>query len=343
MDVRGIKMEKKIIGVCLVGFGNFGKRLNDYLGKIPRCRVKYIYHPEQEKSRLYGELGSCDIEKILRDSEVDAFVIATPHDRHIDLLNTLVREGRHHIFVEKPITAFYKEAESLQDGMQSFKNVFMVGHNQRREACFRKAKELLEQKVIGLVVDVSFNFSHSGAYAIGPNNWRYYSARHREGPLVTLGSHAIDTIHYLFGRIKSVYARIQNISGRMEAPDSSSVLMTLENGGATVFLRSNYNVPSEKSCVISGTEGAIYIDRNNIWMRVGRDVNKVPSVKQAIPIPQTDAINEELNEFFDAILEGKQIETGYREGLAVMAVLEACYQSSLKDKPERLAKYHSHF
>ncbi|MEK7590511.1 MAG: Gfo/Idh/MocA family oxidoreductase [Patescibacteria group bacterium] len=336
-------MEKKIIKICLAGYGNFGKRLNDCLGKIPHCQVKYIYHPEQEKARLYGELGSCDLKGILQDPEVDAFIIATPHDQHAKLLNTLVREGKHHIFVEKPITAFLKEAEALHDSMRSFKKVFMVGHNQRREACFRKAKELLDKKAIGSVVDVSFNFSHSGAYTIGPDNWRYYLARHREGPLVTLGSHAIDTIHYLFGRIKSVYARIQNISGRMEAPDCSAALMKLMDSDATVLLQSNYNVPSEKRCIISGIEGVIYIDRNEIELRTGRDINKVPSQKQRISILQVDTMQEELNEFFDAILNGKQIETGYREGLAVMVVLEACYQSSLKDMPEDLAKYYSYF
>lgn len=331
------------IGVCLAGFGNFGKRLNEYLDKMPHCRVKYIYHPDKEKARLYGELGSCDLEGILRDPKMDAFVIATPHDQHADLLFRLIREGRHHIFVEKPITAFYQEAETLRGGMQSFKKVFMVGHNQRREACFRKAKELLSQKIIGQLVSVHFNFSHGGAYTISPDNWRYYSARHREGPLVTLGSHAIDTIRYLFGEIKSVYARIQNISGKMKAPDSSMVLMTLKDSDATVLLQANYNVPSEKYCIISGTEGIIYIDRNEIQLRIGRDVIKIPSTKQEIPVSQIDTIQAELNEFFDAILNDKQVETGYREGLAVMAVLEACYQSSLKDAPEHLAKYHSDF
>src|SRR3989344_4670155 len=294
-------MTDKKIEVCLAGFGNFGKKLFSYLEKMPEFRARYIYHPNPEKSAQYGPLGTSDIHCVLNDPNLEAVIIATPHDQHSGLLEHLLLLGRHHVFVEKPMTAVCEEALALEQMFLACRKVFMVGHNQRREAVFRKAKELLDKKAIGSVVDVSFNFSHGGVYNIDPGNWRCDKKRTREGPLITLGSHAIDTIHYLFGPVRSVCATIRNVSGRTTAPDCSATLMSLDNNVA-VSLHVNYNVPSEKRSVIS-----------------------------------VDTVREELQEFSDAILKGKKVETGFAEGAAVMKVLEACYDSSLTHTPRRLS------
>lgn len=314
----------KEIGVCIAGFGNFGRKLFSYLEKMPEFEVRYLYHPNFETAAGYGPRGINQLEIALDDPLIDAFVIATPHDEHFRLLEKLAHRKSHHIFVEKPMTALYSGALSLSEHVLSSARVFMVGHNQRREAVFRKAKELLDQRIIGRVVDVHFNFSHGGVYNIDQNSWRASRGRNRRGPLDLLGSHAIDTIHYLFGEIHSVLASsLGNISQKTKAPDCASVLLHLENG-ANVFLSSNYCVPSEKYCFISGTEGAIYIDRDKIYLRLGRDANRVPTQREEISVSPVDTILEELQEFADAILKGKKVETGFHEGLAVMKVLGAC-------------------
>ncbi len=329
-------MTAEKIGVCLAGFGNFGKRLYDQISKINRCFVKYLYHPDPVKATSYGPKGNSNLEAIFQDSEILAFVIATPNDQHFPILKRLIDEAKHHIYVEKPLTAYYSEARYISE-WRAFHQIIMVGHNQRREGAFRKAKELLNRGAIGRLVNVNFNFSHGAAFALDPTNWRCSAERHREGPLITLGSHAIDTIHYLFGRIKWVQAKISNLTGRMAAPDSSVALMELENS-ATVFLQSNYNQKaSEKLCVISGTEGTIYIRKDQLFIRMkDNPITRAPSPETELPIEKVDSIDEELNEFLDAVDGKKTVETGIREGLAVMAVVDACWRSSQSGLPVRI-------
>lgn len=333
-------MTDKKIGICIAGYGNFGKKLHGYLSRMDECEVKYLYHPDSAKSAQYGPLGTSDIERIWDDPELDAFVIATPNDRHVGFLGGLIFAGRHHVFVEKPMTASYGEALALRQVAQIFPKIFMVGHCQRREGVYRKAKELLGDGRVGKLVNVNFNFSHGGAFTIAPTDWRASIVRNELGPLAMLGSHCIDTIHYLFGEVSSVYAKLENVSGQIKSPDCSSVVMRLENG-ATVFLQNNYNVPSEKYCFISGTEGAIYIERDKIWLRTGRDTQDgkrfIPSEKQELAIAKIDPIEEELKEFLNAIQHGGKVETGYEEGLAVMRVLEACRRSATENTVQQLS------
>lgn len=324
-------MDKKI-GICIAGYGSFGKKLRSYLEKIPEAEVRYLYHPDEKKAESFGEKGISDLNKVFADESVEAFVIATPNDQHFALLLPILELGKHHTFVEKPMTNSLTQALSLQRLVKLNEKVFMVGHCQRREPAFRRAKELLEQKAIGKVVNVNFNLSHGGAFTVSPENWRCSKSRHELGPLITLGSHCVDTILHLFGEIKEVFAVIENISEKTEAPDSCSALLHMENK-AVVFLQNNYNVPGEKYCFISGTEGAIYIERGKIWLKSGRDYAPdgkkfIPEEKIEVVCKNSDPIEEELKEFLDAIRKGVPIETGFSEGLEVMRILDACATSA---------------
>src|SRR3990167_2039639 len=104
-------MKDKPVGICLVGVGKFGKKLLNRLEKFPDYyTVNHLYHPDREKAACYGPRGTSDLNRILDDQETEAFVIATPNDQHFDFLCKILSVGRHHAFVEKPITAYYSEA-----------------------------------------------------------------------------------------------------------------------------------------------------------------------------------------------------------------------------------------
>lgn len=311
--------------ICFAGWGNFAQKLAACLRKLGR-EIKYVYHPDPAKAaKLPG--GISDLGIALNDPQIQSFFIVTPNDAHFDLLLRVLEDGRHHVFVEKPVTADCKEAMLLVDLARTNQKVFMVGHNQRREAVFRKAKNILDSGKIGRVVSVYFNYSHGGAFNLPPDSWRASAKRHREGPLTTLGSHCIDTLHYLLGPVQWVSAVIQNLTGEIEAPDSNAVMMVMNNG-AMVFLQADYNIPSEKLCLIHGTEGVIRIDRDKIHLRIGRDIGRKPSEYEEIPVAPVDTIEDELKEFFAAIESNANVETGYIEALRVMMVVECCVKSN---------------
>lgn len=320
------------VKLCLMGLGNFGRTLNHKVGQIKGLKISYYYHPNRKKAEKFSpKKGTCDLKNALKN--VDGVIIATPNDIHFENIKKCIMAGKH-IFVEKPITSLYEDALKLKPLLRG-DLVFMVGHNQRREGHFRQAKKILEKNKLGKIVSAYFNVSHGGAFSFSPEQWRYGIKRHREGPLMTLGVHLMDTAHYLFGRVDSVYARINNISGQTEAPDCNAVVLGLKSG-ASVFLQANYNMPSEETFIIHGTEGAIYIKRGELSLRMGRDrrINNsfVPSEPSPVKFKKIDSIKEEVGEFRDAIIGSKKVETGFKEGLNALALIEACYQSNKKNK-----------
>jgi len=320
------------VKLCLIGVGNFGRVLSRKMELIKGCEITYCYHQNEEKAKKFDpEKGTSDLKAALR--EVDGVLIATPNDAHFENIKECLKADKH-IFVEKPITSLYKDALKLKCMIKK-DLVFMVGHNQRRENYFRQAKKLLEKNQLGEIVSAYFNISHGGAFSFTPTQWRYGIKRHREGPLITAGVHLTDTVHYLFGEVESAYAKISNISKKTEAPDSNAVVLGLKSG-ASVFLQADYNIPSEELYTIYGTEGVIYVNRGELSLRMGRDRrikdSFMPSKPSSIKLKKTDSIREELEEFRDAIKFGKKVETGFKEGLNALALIEACYQSSKTNK-----------
>src|SRR3989344_6064977 len=166
--------------VWLAGLGNFGKKIKEYLEKLGKtvCVLPKDLVAQTEA---------------LKDPEVEALFVVTPNDQHHELLAKALEGRRHHIFVEKPMTAFWYEARWVSDLAKDNDKVFMVGHNQRREAVFRKAKEILDSGKIGRLISVYFNYSHGGGFNLPPGSWRASAKRHPEGPLITLGRHCFDT------------------------------------------------------------------------------------------------------------------------------------------------------
>lgn len=337
-------MSEHILSVCLAGPGRFGRHLVEHLERLSTARVVYVYHPDPAKAFEFGSRGVSDLNHVLKDEAVDCFFVTTPPDQRGELLERIFARGRQHVFTEKPLTHSYEAAQRLLPFIKNpaFDRVVMVGHQQRRESRFRKAREIIESGQLGTIISASFNFSHGGAYHIGSSEWRWSLSRNPGGSLMNLGIHSIDTLHYLLGPVEWVYASIQNRTGETEAPDACSVLLELTSG-ATVFLNTHYIVPSENSCTVQGTTGTIYINRNTITLRTGRDKNRVPSQAMDVPIEPVDAIEAEIKEFFDVIGEGGRVETGFQEALNAMAVVEACLESSRAGKVVPMSRFDEYF
>lgn len=313
-------------GILWIGFGNFAKRLEPGIRLRSDTKILLYFHPDQTKAiQRFGVKAEWDLDKALNNSEINAVFITTPNDKHAEYIKAALQYEKH-VFVEKPITADLTDALKLLPQLRNNKNVFVVGHNMRRKRAIRRMKTILASGVVGKVVSVYGNASKGIAFDLSPTNWRFSQTRHREGPLIAVGIHLIDVFHYLFGAIHSASAIIKNISGKTDAPDSNAVLLNLECG-ATAFLEANYNTPSEDILNIYGTDGSIYLHRDSLHYRLGRDKNRIPSGLVPVAFGDVDTVAEEVDEFFAAIEGRARVETGYQEALNALTVIEACFQS----------------
>ena len=109
--------------------------------------------------------------------------------------------------------------------------------------------------------------------------------------------------------------------------NSLDELMSNKQLDAVGIITPNYLHYEQVILNIYGTEGNVYCDYESLFIQRGRDINRVPSPKEELSFDTNDVIQEEIEEFADAIQGNASVETGFREGLTAILFVEGALKS----------------
>ena len=150
--------------VALIGLGNWGKiLLNEFSKKayvsncITKGNLKNISwlrknYPKIKYSKNYLE--------ILNDKSIDIIVIATPISTHYQLILKALNSGKH-VFVEKPLSNQYDQANYLKSIALKHNLCLFVGHTFIYHPVLNKIKTLIKTDPI---IYFSMNWSKFGTF-----------------------------------------------------------------------------------------------------------------------------------------------------------------------------------
>jgi len=145
--------------VALVGVGNWGKNICRNLWEMGVLRSVCDAREEvyQELQRQYPSLRwVASFEELLDDPEVRAMVLATPARTHYELAKKALLAGKD-VFVEKPLSLSFQDAQELVNLAREKERVLMVGHILHYHPAVMKLKELVEEGVIG---EIQYLYAH---------------------------------------------------------------------------------------------------------------------------------------------------------------------------------------
>jgi predicted dehydrogenase len=118
--------------------------------------VETRYGKDQKSGSYKGCDAYNDFHDLIARKDIDAVLIATPDHWHaIPVLEAC--KARKDIYCEKPLTLTIHEAKSLIDAVRQYGRVFQTGSQQRSDAEFRLACELVRSGRIGKVKTVYVN------------------------------------------------------------------------------------------------------------------------------------------------------------------------------------------
>jgi predicted dehydrogenase len=115
-----------------------------YQGYIARAkdRVKTIWGNTPETYNDYRDL--------LADKAIDAVFIMTPEHLHHEMTIAALKAGKH-VYIEKPLAHTIEEGWDILKEWEKSGKVVQVGTQNRSSSLYKKAKELVEQGMIGEV------------------------------------------------------------------------------------------------------------------------------------------------------------------------------------------------
>ena len=164
--------------------------------------------------------------------QVDAVVIATSTNTHIDIALKAARKGKA-IYIEKPIAKVFSEIAPLASEISKNNNIVEVGFQLRAHPNLVKIHKILKGKAFGPLYTYRAVVGHRlDKWRPGTNYRECYSAniKYGGGALLDL-IHEIDIVHWLTGDIEAIYGNTAQVSDlEMDAEDLVNLTLMNNNG-----------------------------------------------------------------------------------------------------------------
>lgn len=142
-----------MIRIAVIGYGYWGPNLVRNFQETEDACVVYCCDTDPQrltkaKSKYPLLSFTNDFEEVMRDTTIDAVVIATPVATHYLLARKAMENGKH-VLLEKPATTSTAEAEKLINLAQQRNLTFMVDHTFIYSGAVRKMKEIVDGGELG--------------------------------------------------------------------------------------------------------------------------------------------------------------------------------------------------
>lgn len=345
----------EVARLALIGIGSWSGVIANAAKRGKKAELVTCFTRTPAKRRQYSEKYGCDQEEsyedVLKRDDIDGVLLTTPNAMHAEHTLLAAQHGKH-VFVDKPIANTMADGKKMVEACREAGVVLMVGHDMRRLAGNRRAKELIDGGAIGKPIMVEANFSHSLGFELTPEKWRWRGGDSGcpAGALMTMGVHHADTLIYFFGPIKSAFAYFNRLYIPADVEDVTTALFQFESG-ISGYLGCNYASPKANWIYAYGTEANLqctlslpqvsFDEYLNIWPVVDRYTKlllfeKGKEGSRDIPLTEGDPILEEIDEFADCIQTGARPETDGEGALAALALIRAAIESARTGKQVKL-------
>ncbi len=326
-----------MIRAAIVGLGRWGRSLvasvagkSDDIGFLRACtrtRASAEDFCRENKIALFDSY-----EEILRDPQIDAVVLATPHSQHEAQALAAAAAGKH-IFVEKPLTLDLASARRVAEAARKAGLVLAVGLNRRFHPSFAELRGRARDGRLGRIIAMVAQHTTSTAQFIALDNWRASPAEAPGGALTAVGVHALDYMIELAGRARDVRCvTTRNYAGRS---DDTTTIMLRYASGAAGLLFCSVATATNFEFTVYGTSGLAEISRPDLSrLRFAPAATAAPT--GLVPAPPDeilqfsgfDMLHAELTAFARAIREAKPYPLPIDDVLHGMAVFDAVVQSA---------------
>lgn len=219
-----------------------------------------------EKALVAGDAkhAYADFRDMLADQHLDAVIVATPDDAHLEPCLAVLAAGAH-LFVEKPLARTSGDADAIVGAAQEANRILAVGHTLRFDTAYGFARGLVQSGQLGRVVHIyarrnaslDDGFPGNRAQSVDPMNAAVLpSLAHY------LVVHDVDAVHWITGVEHRVRGTL--LPARFSPGLALLTLAEASDGSAAVF-ESSWIRPAGPSghtaqmLEVVGTDGMVEI------------------------------------------------------------------------------------
>lgn len=235
-----------------------------------RVEVAYAFSPSAARRAKFGRefaFPQCDrLEAILADRSVDAVMILTPPNTHLELVERCAGAGKH-VLLEKPLEISTQRAEKLVKVMRSAGLRLAVVLQHRFRPAVEKLGEILRAGRLGELVSASTLIPLWRPQGYYDEPGRGTRARDGGGVLLTQGIHTLDVYLSLAGEPAQVKSFVATTPvHRMETEDLVCAAIRFEGGALGVVHATTAAYPGFPERIeLVGAQGSALLE--GTWLK----------------------------------------------------------------------------
>lgn len=314
---------------AVFGAGRMGARHIANVAAHEKAALAYVVDPDLDRAKAfadrYGAAASAEPERALADPLVDAVIIASATDTHVDLIIAAANAGKA-ILCEKPIDLDIARVETCARAIANRNIPVMIGFQRRFDPTHKGVKEAVENGEIGKIEVISIVSRDPEPPPLG-----YIAVS--GGQFHDQMIHDFDMALWLSGATGQieVFAMASNLVdpkiGELGDSDTAQVLLKFESGAfcrVDCSRRCAYGydqrveVFGSKGMVSSGNLPQTAIERHTRSTTTARD-RLLPDFMQRY----SHTYVLELEAFIEGIVSGTSLDPNFESGRRALVLADA--------------------
>ncbi|MFC2002721.1 Gfo/Idh/MocA family protein [Chloroflexota bacterium] len=331
--------ERDSFRVGLIGAGLQGKRRAPVLKQFPNTELVIVASAYLDIAKKLAADAACEAtdrwQDVIERDDINAVMVCTPPNLHAEISIAAMKRAKH-VLCEKPLTRTVKEAVDMIKVAKDNNVILKCGFNHRHHPAIQKAKEYVDEGLIGGVDFIRCSYGIGGRPGY-EKEWRADTTVVSGGQLMEQGIHAVDLFRWFLGEFEEVVGftatRYWNIS---PLEDNAFAMFRTAKGQIASLHSSLTQWKNMFRFEIYGQDGYILVE----GLGGGYGMEQVTIGKKNFYDPFKDETTEfrggdnswyeEWKEFVSAIEEKREpLGNGY-DGLEALKLVNSVYESASK-------------
>ena len=319
--------------VLICGLGSIGRRhlriLSRYWPLIDTAVLRSGYGSDCDEMALASKVFSNFDDALSWNPE--AAIIATPATDHLSKAWQLSNFGIP-LLIEKPLGSGLEPLIDWAKLHHTSKDIpILIGYVLRHDPCAKFVKDLLDQRILGDLVEADFYCgSWLPDWRPGLDYRKSVSARRELGGGVLLElSHEIDLAQWLLGSLHLQFSSLQKSELLEIDVEDNATLVARTVNGCTVTIRLNFcTKPASRHLTIRGSDGEIY------WELIKGEVTLShvdPCLSQVYTsnVSPDDRYFLQMNHFLACVMREETPISSLADGLNVLELVMQAQKKSV--------------
>jgi predicted dehydrogenase len=326
------------LDIAVVGLGWWGRVIVPLAKTSSKLRVVAVADPDPAAAEFAAHEQvalSKSYEELLRNPQVKAVVLCTPHTLHTDQIVSAAK-AKKHVFCEKPLSLSRADVLKAVAACNENRVALAVGHEKRFEPPIQELMRMLRAGELGTPLQIEANFVQDKFLSLAPDNWRLSPREAPAGPMTATGIHLLDLSVGVMGAAERVFASVRTLGSNLKNGDTLGILVNFRSGG-NALLSAVLATPFDGRFALYGSKGWAEV-RDKAHPEAPRGWSLTTHLRgqerETREYPPAKAVLANLEAFADAAAGAAPYPVPQAQMIANVSALEAIFRSAESGRVE---------